>query len=186
MVSLASLWLPIVLSAVIVWLASALAWMALPHHKSDWKRLPDEDAFRDAVKSRDVSPGQYLLPYATDMKAMQDPETVRKYEEGPVGYLTVMPRGRPQMGKPMTLSFAYYVIMGLLVAYVAGRTLPPGTEYLRVFQITSTVAWMGYAGAVIMDAIWFGRPWSNTWKLVLDGLAYGLLTGGTFGWLWPG
>ena len=38
-VSLGALWLPIVLSAVFVFVGSAVIWMALKWHDGDWKHL---------------------------------------------------------------------------------------------------------------------------------------------------
>src|SRR6266851_8791731 len=43
MVSLSALWLPIVLSAVIVFVASSIMYMLLPYHRSDYRKLPEED-----------------------------------------------------------------------------------------------------------------------------------------------
>ncbi len=185
MVTIASLWLPILLSAVFVWIASALVWTVMPHHKKDWKPLPDENAAQAALRPQNLSPGQYTVPFVGSSAAMKDPEVTRKLQEGPVGYLTIIPSGVPTMGGKMAASFVFYVVVGVMLAYIAGRTLGPGAEYLRVFQITGTVAWLTYAFAVVPESIWFGRPWSVTFKGVLDGLAYSLLTAGTFGWLWP-
>ncbi len=184
MVALSALWLPILLSALLVWIASALVWMVLPHHKADFTALPNEDAVRGALR-QNVTPGQYTVPYAQSSAAMKDPDFIRKCEEGPVGFLTIVRRGKPAMGKPMAFSFAYNVGIGILVAYLAGRTLSAGTDYLHVFRVVGTAAWLGYAGALFPGAIWFGQPWSTTWKTVADGLLYALLTAGTFGWLWP-
>jgi len=44
---------------------------------------------------------------------------------------------------------------------------------------------MSYGLGPIVNAIWKGQPWSVTLKEIFDGLVYGLLTAGTFGWLWP-
>ena len=54
-----------------------------------------------------------------------------------------------------------------------------------VFQVAGCVAFIGYAMALPQNSIWWGRSWSWTIRNMLDGLLYGLLTGGTFGWLWP-
>ena len=35
------------------------------------------------------------------------------------------------------------------------------------------------------NSIWWGKPWRNTCLEALDGVLYGLLTAGSFGWLWP-
>lgn len=185
MTTIASLWLPILLSGVLVWIASAIAWTVMPHHKTDWKALPDEESARKALKPQNLSPGQYVVPHAASMAATKDPTYLQKYQEGPVAYLTVVPSGAPTMGGKMVGSFVMYLVVGVVVAYLAGRTLEPGTAYLQVFRITSTAAWIAYAFGGISDSIWFGRPWSVTAKNFVDALVYALLTGGTFGWLWP-
>lgn len=185
MVTIPSLWFAIVLSAVIVWIASFIVWSVLPHHKSDYKSLPNEEAALGALKPQNLAPGQYNIPHLASRDALKQPEVRKKFEDGPSGFLTVLPRGVPAMGKNMVLSFIYYILVGIVVAYIASRTLSMGAEYLAVFRITGTVAWLAYGAAVVQDAIWFGKPWSSTVKQLIDALIYGLLTAGVFGWLWP-
>ncbi len=184
MVTITSLWLPILLSAVGVWIAGFLMWVVLPHHKNDYAKVSDEEAARNAL--RGLAPGQYTIPHAKDQSALKDPEFVKKLEQGPAGYLTIIPSAAPNMTKPLVLSFFYYVLVGVVVAYVCGRTLAPGADYLAVFRIAGTVAWAGYGLGIIQEGIWFGRPWSAVVKQVADSLVYGLVTAGMFGWLWPG
>ena len=185
MVSIGALWLPILLSAITVWVASAIIWMAMPHHKSDFRKLPDEDAALRAMTPQELVPGQYSFPYSASAEDLQDPETVRKFEEGPVGFLTVVPSGTPTMGSKIMLSFVFYLVISMVVAYLASRTLDPGADYRAVFRVTGTVAWLAYGTATVPDAIWFGRPWSGIVKGLLDALVFALLTAGFFGWLWP-
>ncbi len=185
MVTIGALWLPILLSAIAVWVASALFWTVMPHHKSDYAKLPDEDAARRALTPQALVPGQYMIPHAVTHKDLQDAETTRKFEEGPVGFFTVLPPGVPTMGSKIMLSVVFYFVISIVVAYLASRTLDPGAEYLAVFRVTGTVAWLAYGTATVPDAIWFGRPWSGIVKGLLDALVFGLLTAGVFGWLWP-
>jgi hypothetical protein len=186
MVTIGSLWLPIVLSAVGVWIMSFIVWVLLPHHKRDYKQLPDEDAARAALAPQSLAPGQYDIPHVTSMGEMKNPEIVQKFTDGPVGFLTVLPRRMPSMGKNMVLSFIFYLVVGVLVAYIASRILPPQPEYLKVFRMTGFTAWLAYGGvALAQDAIWFGRPWSAVIKNLFDALLYALVTAGFFGWLWP-
>ena len=185
MVTIGALWLPILLSGIAVWVASALVWMVLSHHKSDFSKLPDEDAARQALIPQNLAPGQYSIPYAVTPKDAQEPETARKFEEGPVGFLTIVPSGASAMGGKIIQSFVFYLAVTLVVAYLASRTLDAGADYLAVFRVTGTVAWIAYGTATVQEAIWFGRPWSVVVKGMLDALVYGLLTAGLFGWLWP-
>ncbi|MFW6010736.1 MAG: hypothetical protein ACOC9H_02340 [Gemmatimonadota bacterium] len=185
MVSLGALWLPILVAAALVWVAGAIVWMVLPHHRNDFRQVPDEEAVRDALSSDALTPGQYTIPHAPDREAYQQPEIQEKFEEGPVAFLTVLPTGTAPMGKQLTLYFVYAVAVSLVAGYVASRTLGPGTAYMEVFQITGTVAWVAYGAAYVQEGVWFGRPWSFVVKNLVDALLYGLLTAGVFGWLWP-
>ena len=185
MVSIGSVWLAILVSAAVVWVVSAIVWMVLPHHKKDFRALPDEAAAIATLRAQNLQPGRYNFPHLRSPAEMKEEATRRKFEEGPAGYLTVVPRGAPGMAKPMVIQFVAYIVIGGIVAYVATRTLPAGAEYLKVFQITGTVAFMAYGLGTVQDAIWFGRPWSDIGKGLFDAFLYGSFTGGVFGWLWP-
>lgn len=185
MVALTALWLPILLSAVLVFVVSSLIHMFLTYHRSDVAPVPGEDGIRAAFRSAAVPPGDYVIPHAGSPAAMKSPEFVRKMTEGPVVYLTVMPSGPPAMGKNLALWFLYGLVVSLFAAYVAGRALGPGASYLSVFRFAGATAFAGYGLALLQGSIWWGRKWSATVKSVFDALVYALVTAGTFGWLWP-
>ena len=67
-----SLWLPILVSGVALFFASWAAWMLLPHHKPEWKGLPNEDAVMDTLRSANVPPGQYMFPYCLQAGGMEE------------------------------------------------------------------------------------------------------------------
>jgi hypothetical protein len=184
MVSLTALWLPILLSAVIVFVASSIIHMLLPYHRSDYKQLPEEDKLRAALRSAGLQPGLYIFPFCTH-KEMKSPAAQEKYKEGPVGMMTVFPSGPPAMPKFLALWFCYSLVIGVFVAYLTGRTVAFGAQYLVVFRVVGTAAFLAYGLGNLSNGIWKGQPWSVTLKEAFDGLVYGLLTAGTFGWLWP-
>jgi hypothetical protein len=185
MVSIPDLWLPILVATVLVFVASNLVWMVLPHHKSDTRRLPDEPAAVDVLGKQGLKPGLYRFPWANSMAEMKDPGFVEKLNKGPVGFVTVTSSGRFSMGRAMGLWIGYLLVVGVFVAYLTGRVLAPGAHYLQVFRVAGTVAFLAYSGAHLPDAIWWGKPLRVAVKEILDGLLYGLLTAGAFGWLWP-
>src|SRR3954451_7538028 len=185
MVTLGSLWLPIVLSAVLVFIASSIIHMLLKYHNADYTRLPNEDAVRSAIRAGNPPPGQYIMPYCSDMKDMEKPEMRQKYDEGPVALLTVMRSGRPNMGKLLGQWFAFILAVSLLIAYAAAHSIPEGAPYLRVFRVVGAIGFLTYGMGQIPAAIWWGKPWKSALKDLFDGLVYGLVTAGTFGWLWP-
>lgn len=183
MISLTALWLPILLSAVIVFIASSIIHMALPWHKSDYRRAPDEDKLMDSLRPLAIPPGDYMVPAPAGREARS--EFGEKVKKGPVLMMTVMPANFMSMGRSLGLWFVYCVVVSIFAAYVASRALPPHTEYLEVFRFAGTTAFLTYAGALWPMSIWFRRSWSTTIKATIDGLIYGCLTAGTFGWLWP-
>ena len=185
MVSLGSLWLPIVLSAVLVFITSAIIHMVLKYHNRDYRKLPNEDAVRAAIRSGNPPPGQYMIPYCSDMKEMEKPEVKQKYIEGPIGVLNLLRPGLPKMGKNLSQWFALTLVVSFFIAYAVARSIPPGAQYMDVFRIVAPIGFLAYGTGQFLDAIWMGTPWTVALKSGFDALVYGMVTAGTFGWLWP-
>lgn len=185
MVSLTALWMPIVLSAVVVFIGSSIMHLVLKYHRNDYKKLPNEPRVLDALRKENIPPGDYVFPHCASSKEMGAPEMVDKYKKGPVGMVTVFPNHPPAMPKLLTMWFVQSLFIGFFLAYLAGRTLAPGAEYLTVFRLVGTAGFLAYAGAEPVNSIWKGQAWGTTFKSMFDGLIYGLLTAGVFGWLWP-
>jgi hypothetical protein len=185
MTGVLALWLPILMSAVIVFLVSSVIHTALPWHKNDYAKMPNEDKVRDALRPFAIPPGDYMVPRPSSTEEMRSPAFLDKVKQGPVMVVTVMPNAPAAMGRSLTLWFLYSAVVGVFAAYVAGRALPPGAPYLSVFRFVGVTALAGYAVALWQMSIWYQRAWSTTFKATVDGLIYALLTAGTFGWLWP-
>lgn len=185
MVALASLWLPILLSAVLVFIASAILNTVVPWHHGDYPAPPNQDGVMAALRPLAIPPGDYMMPRAASSADMKSPEYLEKLKQGPVVTMTVLPSGPFSMGGSLAQWFVFCLVAGLFAAYVASRALPAGAEYLQVFQLAGTTAFCAYALAQAQQSIWFKRKWSTTVKTMLDGLFYGLLTGGVMGWMWP-
>jgi hypothetical protein len=185
MTGLEALWLPILLSAIIVFVASSIIHMGPFWHRGDYPKVPNQDKVQEALRPFGIPPGDYMLPRASNMKEMRTPEHMEKLNKGPVMVLTVLPNGPGSMGRSLVQWFVYTLVVSFFAAYVASRALPAGTDYLRVFQLVGATAFVGYSLALLQMSIWYRRAWGLTVKGIFDGLIYGLLTAGTFGWLWP-
>ena len=185
MVPVLSLWLPILLSAVVVFVASSVIHMFFTYHRNDVKTVPDEARVMDALRSFNIPPGDYMMPRAVTTQEMKDPAYIEKLNQGPVAIFTVMPSGPMQMGKSLAQWFVYCVVVSVFAAYIAGRALGPDVHYLAVFRFAGATAFIGYTLAIWQDVIWWKRNPISALKSTFDGLVYGLLTAGVFGWLWP-
>ena len=185
MVPLSMLWLPIVVAAVFVFVASSIIHMVLTYHRSEFKTVPSESEVMEALRRFAIPPGDYLVPHAASPKDMNSAAFKEKRARGPVMVATVMPTGAVTMGPQLVQWFLFCVVVSLFAAYVAGRALPPGSAYLDVHRFAGTVAFVGYGIGHWPNSIWFRRSWRSSVTTTIDALIYGLLTGGTFGWLWP-
>jgi hypothetical protein len=185
MTTLSQLWIPILLSAVLVFIASSVIHMFTPWHAGDFSKLPDEDKVSDALRPFAIPPGDYMVPRPAGREGMRSPAHLERLKKGPNFVATVLPNGMMAMGRSLALWFLYSAVVGLFAAYVAGRALPAGAPYLAVFRFVGVTAFLGYSGALWPQSIWFGKSWGATLRSTLDGLLFGLLTAGVFGWLWP-
>ena len=185
MTPLHTLWLPIVLSSVFVFIVSAAIHMLPLWHKHDYPKVPGEDKVRDALRPLAIPPGEYMVPRASGGAEMRSTEFIEKVNNGPVVILTVRPNVMPSMTKSLVQWFIYSLFIGVFAAYVAGRALPAGSTYLHVFRFAGVTAFLAYALSLWQIWIWYGRSLKMTIKETVDGLIYALVTAGVFGWLWP-
>ncbi len=182
---LTTLWAPILLSAVFVFVVSSVIHMVLKYHVNDFKKVPDQDAVQAALRPFNIPPGDYMLPRADSMKDCREPEFVEKLNKGPIVVMTVLDNSQMNMGKSLVLWFLYSVLVSIFSAYVAWHAVQPGSSYLSVFRFIGCSAFMGYSLALLQGGIWYGRNWGTVLKTVFDGLVFAVVTAGTFGWLWP-
>lgn len=185
MVSLTSLWIPILVSAVLVFVASSLSQEVLRFHRWDYGRLPGEEDVMDLVRRLAVSPGDYLFPQADGPKEMRDPGSQEKWKRGPVGFMTVLPNGGHPMARTFALWFLYCVAVSMFAAYMAGRAFAPGANGRDVSLLVGLAAFGGHALAYWPPSIWYVRSWGTTVRFTVDALVYALATGAAFAWLWP-
>lgn len=185
MTFLAELWLPILLSAFFIFIVSSIIHMLLPYHKSNYRKMANEDAVLEAMRNNGMKPGCYMFPCGESMKDWDSPEMKAKREKGPIGLLTVVGPNGFSIGRSLILWVIYTLIIGFLVAYIGWHTLEVGAQYRAVFRITGAASLLVYTIGHLHNSIWSGAEWSTTCKHMFDGLLYSLVTAGTFGWLWP-
>src|SRR5687767_9359545 len=119
MVPLSELAIPIILSAVFVFIASAILHMALAAwHKGDLDRVPDQDRLMDALRPFNLRPGNYMLPQGEGMSSMKDPVFIDKMKRGPVAFMTVLPNRAPSMGAELTQWFLFTIVVSIFAAYI--------------------------------------------------------------------
>ena len=185
MVSIVSLWLPILVSSILVFFASFLLHMLIPFHKGDYRPLPSEDEAREKIRSLNIPPGDYMVPCAGGPEAMKDPAFIEKIRVGPVLTMTVMQPGKMGLGDSLAKWFVYLLADGILCAYITGRALGADATFGEVVRFSGTTAFIAYCVALWQMTIWYKRQLATTIRYTVDGLIFGVLTGLAFGWLWP-
>jgi len=183
MAFLAQLWLPIVVSAVLVFVLSALTHMLVPYRQREWSHAAGEDALQAAL--RGAAPGLYAFPAPADPHERGKPEALARWAAGPSGWLSVVPPGPLSMGRNLGLSFLVNLLVSAMVAYLALHALGHGAHYRAVFRLVGTVGALAYAVGPLYEGIWYWKPWRSLAMTALDALLFGLVMAGTFGWLWP-
>jgi hypothetical protein len=178
---LTALWLPIVVSSIVLFVASAVAWMFMPHHRKDYAKLANEEKFMSQLRDLNAPVGRFMFPYCTHQEA-SNPEMKRKFKEGPSGTLTIL--GNVNMGLNMACTFVFFLLANACLAYLCWTALPPGSDasFLRVFRIAATAGILTFTAAAIPNDIWFKRPSCTN---IVDGIVYGLILGLIFAALWP-
>ncbi len=185
MVTVMSLWLPILLSAVFVFVVSSVIHMMLTYHNTDFRKAEKEAELQEALRKFPLAPGDYIVPNPGGSAGMKDPVYLERVKQGPVVTLTVFPPGGFNMGMNLAMWFLYCVVVSMFAAYVTGRAVGVGASYMTVFRFAGVTAFACYAMALWQNTIWYRKSVSATIKNNFDGLVYALVTAGTFGWLWP-
>jgi hypothetical protein len=186
--ALSALWLPILVSAVAVFVVSSILHMTPLWHKTDYPRYPNEDRVLDALRPIGLPPGDYLMPRPANPAEMRSPEFKAKMQRGPAVLLTVMPPWKGSMVSNLSQWFVYCLVVSLLAAYItSAAVLPPlgPPTFGQICRFAGTTAFVGYSLALWQMSIWYRRAWSMTLKGTLDGVIYALITCAVFTWLWP-
>ncbi len=202
---LTHLWLPILISGVGVWVASFVFWMAIGHHKKDRDAIPggQEQEFMDTITRMNIRPGNYGFPDFCQHDNLPRKERMEAlkalYDKHPQGLLRVW--APANMGVNMLLTFLFYLVTSTVIGYLGWAALPHGATALaipgaggvsgggatfaKVFQVLGTAGILAYCFASFPNDLWFQfkrRAMVMNW---IDGVAFGLITGGVFAWLWP-
>lgn len=189
MTGMHALWIPIVVSAVAIFVVSSIVHMmvdkVIPWHNKDYQHVPQQDAVMNALRPFNIPPGDYLLPRPDSMADMRSAEFLDKLNKGPKLVMTVMPNGMTGMGRNLGFWFVYLLVVNVFAGYVTGRALPPGADYLHVFRFAGTTVFLGMSLALWQASIWFQKSLGTTIRSTIDGVIFALIAGGIFGSFWP-
>lgn len=185
MVALTDLWLPILISAIAIFFLSFLMWMVLPHHRKDFGAVPDEDGLMSTLRAQGVKPGLYAIPHCGDPAQMKDEVWMKKRNDGPSGFLNVVPTGAWHMGGALGRWFVLVFAISVVTAYVGTIALPAGAEFMTVYRLTGACLLLAFCSNLFSDCIWKNHPLKMVMMHAFDGVVYALVAGGIFGWLWP-
>lgn len=183
---LLSLWLPILLMAVVVFVISSIIHMVVKLHANDYGNFSNEDAIRAAIRAGNPAPGRYVMPQCREMKDMASPAMQQKYREGPVGHVTILPNGTPNMGKYLGMWFVWSLVIAAVATLVAVKILPMNPyQAMRAAKLVGIVTFIAHGFGTVTESIWMGRPWSHTLKYLFDAALYAIGSAAVIYWMWP-
>ncbi len=186
MSAIASLWLPILVTAVLIFIASSLIHMVFKWHNADYKILSNEDEVRAAVRAGSPAPGQYVVPGCKDMKDMANEEMQKKFIEGPIAFMTIRKNGPPAMGPCLTQWFIYSIVVAAVTGCLAAGAVGFGAANGHAAgHVVGMASFLAYVGGSVQMGIWMGKPWGSVLKDALDGLIYGIISAVVFTYMWP-
>jgi UDP-N-acetylmuramyl tripeptide synthase len=185
MANLMQLWLPILATAIGVFVASSLVHMVFKWHNSDYRKLSNEDAVRDAIRAGTPKPGQYVLPHCKDHGNLKDEAMLAKFRDGPVGHLTILRNGQPAMGPMLGKWFVLNLAVAAIAACLALQVLGLNADHHAAGHLVGMVSFLTYFGGSVQAGIWMGKPWGTVAKDLLDSLIYGTISALAFMFLWP-
>ena len=184
--ALLSLWLPILLSAAVVFVISSLIHMVFKWHAGDYRAFANEDAVRAAIRAGNPTPGRYVVPHCRDMKDMGNEAMLQKYREGPVGHFTLGPGGVPNLGKYLGQWFLWSLIIAAVTAFLAARVYGLNPAHARsAAKLVGALTFIAHGFGTVTESIWMMRSWSASAKHILDAALYAIGSGLVFFWLWP-
>ncbi len=181
---LTQLWLPILVSGVVVWIASFVFWMAIGHHNKDVQAIPGEKEFKETINRLNIQPGNYGFPDFHSCKGMSKEEKMKLYDSRPMGLLRVW--APVNMGVNMLLTFLFYLITSTVIGYLGWAALPHTHDaFGHVMQVLGTAGILAYCFASFPNDLWFQKSKRSMLMNLIDGVVFGLITGAIFAWLWP-
>jgi hypothetical protein len=178
-----ALWLPTLLSAVVVFILSSIIHMVVPWHKNDYARFPDEAAVLDSLRMHNLPSGEYMAPRPASRQEMGSPEFREKVKRGPLVILNIAHGDSVSMGRPLILWFVYVLVISALAGHIAFSGNHDNPRF--IFHSVAITALLGYAAALWPQTIWFRKPWLTSFKSTFDGLIYAVVTGLIFMHFWP-
>lgn len=183
-VSLAQLWLPILIATICVFFASSIIWMLLPYHKPDIKFIPNESDFDEAIGKLNIAPGFYMYPNCQNSKEMKSEAFAARWKSGPWGTINVLEK-QPNFGMNLLKTFIAYGVITTMVAYLAGIALGPGADYMDVFRVVATAGILGHCMGALAGAFFLGTPTRFIVTSFIDGVIFALITAGILASMWP-
>jgi len=82
-------------------------------------------------------------------------------------------------------TFLSYLVISAIVGYLAGIGLMPGAEYMDVFRVVGTAAFLAYCMGSLANDFFMGKPTRFIITCLIDGVVFAMVTAGVFAWLWP-
>lgn len=104
-----------ILGGVVLFIWSAISWMALPWHAKTMHTFNDEKSVVAIIQANATQSGVYMLPGMNQSGGLKNPDLAK----GPMIYAAVKLQGmNPDMTMPLVISFLTQVVAAFFVAWM--------------------------------------------------------------------
>ena len=114
-----------VVGGVVIFFWNFIAWMVLPHHQKEFKKVDDPSDLEAALSKAGVEHAFYCVPHHESFpEGMKDKGWLERLEAGPNAMILAYPKGNPMsgatMGKGLVLNIVQAFGLAMLLAYAGG------------------------------------------------------------------
>ena len=166
---MAWLLVPALVAAVVLFVVNSICWMALKHHMSDFKQMPNRDAVEAALKG--IPPGGfYCLPHMADFgNNCKDPKMAERFAAGPNVSLVACKPGPMMAGSVFVFGFVLNLVEA--VALVGILHIMRGyTDLVHAVVYAAALGALVRGVGPVSQANWMKYPWAYAWKVIGDGV----------------
>ncbi len=173
-------------AGIVLFVWYGMAWMALPHHKADYRACPERAAIEQALAKVPHVDAWYAVPFHSEYpRGLQDPGLAARMNQGPNAILTVLRPGPGMTGGIFACGFLLNVFEGIALALLAAISGDhAATLGGRLLVFVGAALFVGFS-SYLMQHVYARYPRRFAFTNTFDKVVGFALVAVLFTWLGP-